>query len=111
MPTALEIVKVLQVLMYITEKAKDLYYKGKECSAQAVNFLKDRKRNKAIACNVQAVDYYYQSADLGNSDAMFKLSECYEKGYGVDKDVKLADEWLKAAAKAGHKGAMKKLKD
>ena len=110
-PTTLEIVKVLQVLMYITEKAKDLYYKGKECSAQAVNFLKDRKRNKAIACNKQAVDYYYLSADLGNSDAMFKLSECYEKGYGVDKDVKLADEWLKAAAKAGHKGAMKKLKD
>lgn len=106
-----EIIEVLEVFQNVYEEAKEFYNKGKECNIFARKFAKEYKKKEANECNEQAVDYYYQSADLGNRDAMFKLSECYEKGYGVDKDVKLAYEWLEAAAKAGHKGAMKKLKD
>jgi TPR repeat protein len=107
-----EIIEVLEVFQNVYEEAKEFYNKGKECNIFARKFAKEYKKKEANECNEQAVYYYYQSADLGNRDAMFKLSECYEKGYGVDKkDMKLAYEWLEAAAKAGHKGAMKKLED
>lgn len=42
------------------------------------------------------------SAELGNPDAMFELYFSYVNGgWGLEKDVKFADQWLKASAEAG----------
>jgi len=38
------------------------------------------------------------------ADAYFTRGLSYEKGYGVEVDMKEANEWYKLAAEAGHKG-------
>jgi len=50
-----------------------------------------------------------QRAQAGAAHAQYDLGVRYQKGDGVDKDLKLARKWLAAAAKNGHSLASKKL--
>lgn len=41
------------------------------------------------------------AGEKGNAEAEFKVGEMYETGFGVEKDMKAAREWInKAAAQA-----------
>ena len=60
-----------------------------------------------------ALVYYTQSANEGNADAMCSLGVMYHKGNGVNKDDKMALEWLYKAKAKGHPHAeewIKKIK-
>ena len=52
-----------------------------------------------------AFDLYQKAADLNYPPAMFNLASFYHKGIVVEKDAKMAVEWLTAAANAGHTSA------
>ena len=39
---------------------------------------------------LEAVKYYLLSADQGDKDAQFNLAICFEKGEGVDINLKMA---------------------
>lgn len=45
------------------------------------------------------------AAVQGDAEAQFCLSNCYSRGYGVEKDYKKAALWLVKAAKQGVAGA------
>ena len=45
----------------------------------------------------------------GNPEAEFKVGEMYETGFGVKKDLKEAEVWIKKAASQGHETANFKL--
>ena len=53
----------------------------------------------------KAVELYEKSAQLGNSDAMYNLGECYETGDGVTKDFNKARKWYTKAAAQGDEDA------
>lgn len=52
-----------------------------------------------------AFDLYQKAADLNYPPAMFNLATFYHEGIVVEKDVKMAVEWLTAAANTGHTSA------
>ena len=52
-----------------------------------------------------AFDLYQKAADLNYPPAMFNLASFYHEGIIVEKDAKMAVEWLTAAANAGHTSA------
>ena len=47
-----------------------------------------------------------QRAENGNARAMFELSQCYRFGKGVEKSMRLANQWVIRAAEAGHAEAI-----
>ena len=47
-----------------------------------------------------------QRAENGNAQAMFELSQCYRFGKGVEKSIRLANQWVIRAAEAGHAEAI-----
>ena len=47
-----------------------------------------------------------QRAENGNARAMFELSQCYRFGKGVEKSIRLANQWVIRAAEAGHAEAI-----
>ncbi len=49
----------------------------------------------------KAVDYYFQSADLGNMKAQAALGHCYLTGTGIEKDEAEAIVWYTKAANQG----------
>ena len=49
----------------------------------------------------KAMEYYLKSANLGYSPSQLHLSVCYETGYGVPQDPKLAYMWCALAARSG----------
>ena len=53
----------------------------------------------------EAVKWYRNSAEQGNANAQFMLSQCYFFGLGVDKDYAKAVEWLHKSS-ALHSAAM-----
>lgn len=58
---------------------------------------------------VRAAFWYTQSAKQGYVEAQIKLGECYEHGFGVDKDEQTAIYWYKKAAEKGSTEALKRL--
>lgn len=42
----------------------------------------------------KAFEYFTQAAELGQKDAMFALSKCYELGNGTEADPAKAQEWM-----------------
>ena len=50
----------------------------------------------------EALRCYREAGDLGNVEALFKLGDCYEKGLGVEKDLKEAVKWYRMAAEQGY---------
>ena len=47
----------------------------------------------------QAFLWWKKSAKQGNTDAQFKVAECYSTGTGVKEDYEKALAWLKLASK------------
>ena len=47
-----------------------------------------------------------QRAENGDARAMFELSQCYRFGKGVEKSMRLANQWVIRAAEAGHAEAI-----
>ncbi|MDT8453063.1 MAG: hypothetical protein RQ936_10035 [Gammaproteobacteria bacterium] len=54
-------------------------------------------------------DFQMKLATKGNVEAEFKVGEMYEAGFGVEKDIKAAREWINKAAAQGHEAANFKL--
>jgi len=54
-------------------------------------------------------DFQMKLAKKGNAEAEFKVGEMYETGFGVKKDQKQAEIWIKKAAAQGHETAGFKL--
>lgn len=44
-----------------------------------------------------------RAAKHGHTRAMFYLGTCYDNGYGVRKNLRLAFDWYLQAAKLGHR--------
>ena len=57
----------------------------------------------------KALNYYKASAEMGNADAMFKLSYMYLNGQGIQADESKSLDWVIKAAEAGEYHAMKDL--
>ena len=47
-----------------------------------------------------------QRAENGNAQAMYELSQCYRFGKGVEKSMRLANQWVIRAAEAGYAEAI-----
>lgn len=58
----------------------------------------------------KAVRYFKKASDLGHADASYMLGICYMNAHGVAKDITLAKNFLRYAAKNGSKRAEEKLK-
>ena len=63
-----------------------------------------------------AIDFYRKAADVNDPEGMFMLSECYDHGYGVEKNKDISQSWLAKAVAVGyphamHKNAMQVLKE
>ena len=54
-------------------------------------------------------DFQMKLAKKGNAEAEFKVGQMYETGFGVKKDQKQAEDWIKKAAAQGHETALFKL--
>ena len=57
----------------------------------------------------EAVNWYSKAAEQGLAVAQFKLGLCYEKGWGVEKNVTEAEKWYSKAAEQGNEDAKKRL--
>ena len=57
----------------------------------------------------QAVYWFEQAAEQGNSYAQMALGDLYEQGAGVNKNLKVAADWREKAAKRGNVQAQLKL--
>jgi len=54
----------------------------------------------------EALEYFHQAADLGNTDAMIELGQIYQNGDGVDKSGTEAERWYLQASNKGSSLAM-----
>jgi TPR repeat protein len=57
----------------------------------------------------RTIEFQKKRAEDGSPTAQYDLGLRYLSGDGVEKDIDLANKWLKAAAKNGNKDAEKKL--
>lgn len=53
----------------------------------------------------QALDYFTQSANMGNADAQFQLGYMADKGIGVKQDYQKAIQWYTLSANQGNEVA------
>lgn len=53
----------------------------------------------------RAVQYFRESAEIGNANAQFCLAVSYVKGWGVERNVAEAFKWMKRAAESGNADA------
>ncbi len=67
------------------------------CKEADKGVLSAIKEVKKIAPE-KAVQYYRKCAEAGSERAMYRLSECYLEGTGVEKDEEQAKQWLRKAA-------------
>lgn len=66
----------------------------------------------SIYDNRNAIWNFLSAALKGHSDAQYKLGLCYLNGQlGLDKSYTHAEEWLKKAARQGHKEAQMTLQN
>jgi serine/threonine protein kinase len=68
------------------------------------------KKIKHASNDIKAVKWFRKSANQGNARAQYNLASMYEKGRGVDKDMKEAVRWYVESAKQGNEDAQSKLK-
>ena len=88
--------------------------KGYKSAKYLGNLYRERGNYSGSQADYQtALIYYTQSANEGNADAMCSLGVMYHNGNGVNKDDKMALEWLYKAKAKGHPHAeewIKKIK-
>lgn len=80
----------------LSHNAQALYEQGLQLESGGLN----ASRRK------DAFDRYKKAASLGLPAAMYRLARAYDKGLGVDRDIKRAAKWYVKAADSGHAGAM-----
>lgn len=56
--------------------------------------------------NAAAAYWWHQAAQNGNADAMYRLADCYNHGWGTSRNSSLAIEWYSKAANLGNIEAM-----
>ena len=91
-----------------TEKVEFNYLSDAEkesCYNKGKNYFYGK--NNAVQNYERAVYYYRLAAETGYADAQNSLGYCYEKGYGVEKDKKLALSWYLKSAENGNVTAMR----
>lgn len=91
-----------------TEKVEFNYLSDAEkesCYNKGKNYFYGK--NNAVQNYERAVYYYRLAAEAGYADAQNSLGYCYEKGYGVEKDKKLALSWYLKSAENGNVTAMR----
>ncbi|MFA0633128.1 hypothetical protein AB4549_10375 [Vibrio breoganii] len=59
--------------------------------------------------DMKAVALFKKSAENGNSNAMYNLGRMYQLGRGIDRDIDLAIQWMRKAAKLGNEKAKDRL--
>jgi len=64
----------------------------------------ENRRKKTAENFKQAAEHYKLSADLGYVRGTFALGECYERGIGVEKDLKRALELYYIAENSAYRG-------
>lgn len=84
------------------QKASDL---GMDSSTMQLGVIyhEEGKDEKAFAL-------FHEAAMNGYADAMGWVAACYNNGYGVPQDQKVAHDWLKRAAAAGSRDAVEALR-
>ena len=85
--------KIKDIESKMLQTAEKMFEQGEDY------FLGRNGKSKDYA---KAVEWYNKSADQGNADAMIRLAECYEEGYGVDKSERKGVEYEKKAAALGN---------
>lgn len=70
----------------------------------AFTFGNETSRMVADA-DIEAANWYFKAAKLGNSDAQYSLGLLFMAGKGLVKNEKEALYWMENAAKNGHKDA------
>ena len=86
------------VAMYVKiEQETKGYHWAQLCLAQCY----ENGRKGCVQNYTKAFQWYTQSADLGNSDAMNNLGICYEDGQGCVQNMTTAIEWYKKSAQLG----------
>lgn len=58
----------------------------------------------------EAVKWFGKAADKEHDDAQYMLGRCYQLGRGVEKNETEAYEWLRRAARQGHRKAQEQLR-
>lgn len=92
-----------------TEKVEFNYLSDVEkesCYNKGKNYFYGK--NNAVQNYERAVYYYRLAAEAGYADAQYSLGYCYGKGYGVEKDKKMALSWYLKSAESGNVTAMRK---
>ena len=85
------------------EKAHEKLFlcEEKYLDSEARKSLKDEKViakiNEAVANFKKAFDYYLLANEHNIPLSTARLAECYEKGYGVEKNLEEAEKWRKVA--------------
>ena len=77
----------------------------KSCYNKGKNYFYGE--NNAVQNYERAVYYYRLAAEAGYADAQYSLGLCYDNGYGVEKDKKLALYWYLKSAENGNVKAMR----
>ena len=57
-----------------------------------------------------SVELFKRAANQGSNDAMYELAQCYENGFGTEKNITEAVKWLGRAHHAKHSMALGELK-
>ncbi|MCL2103529.1 MAG: hypothetical protein FWH21_00505, partial [Kiritimatiellaeota bacterium] len=60
---------------------------------------------------VKAENWWRKSAEQGHALSQYDLGQCYEKGWGVERNMALAAEWYTKAAAQGNEYAIKRLNE
>ena len=100
--------------VYVGQQASNvtvtLSAKNNNSSKNNAASLNDRGAAAYSAGNYsEAVKYFRQAAEMGDSEAQNNLAVCYEFGKGVKKDLGKAYEWYSKAAAKGNAGAKENL--
>ncbi len=89
------------------KKVETLEVEAKQLNTIADNYYSGR--NGREQSYEKAVDYYRQSAELGNAYGQYSLGYMYRYGQGVQQNYSEAYPWLRKAAEKGISGAQYEL--
>lgn len=57
----------------------------------------------------ESLKYFKKGADMGDADCQYEMGLCYEKGYGVKSNLRIAKAYYTQAAAQGNAKAKNKL--
>ncbi len=107
----------------VEDKADDGWDKTKDKAGDAAEWMGEKAQDggswlkekaaslsgKPSETNQKRFEELVKAARAGSQKAQYRLAECYARGYGVPKNMDSATVWLKEAARAGYKPALRRL--